>query len=183
MPLLTLRIKIQGIYFRISGYIQLYTTLSPKNKDIGYLFLDVRLYIVKELEISQEYIDLEEVSNKEAVQTLPNPILVKYKIDIGDKQPPFRPLYNLLENELAILRQYIVDNLQKGQIQPSISLVGALIIFIPKKDRTLYLYINYQALNKITIKNYYPLPLIGELINRLLGVKIFIKLDLKDIYY
>jgi len=60
---------------------------------------------------------------------------------------------------------------------------GAPIIFIPKKDKTLYLYINYRALNKITIKNCYPLLLIGELINRLLGVKIFIKLDLKDIYY
>ena len=45
----------------------MYTTLNPKNKDIGYLFLDVRLYVVKELEIPQEYIDLEEVSSKEAI--------------------------------------------------------------------------------------------------------------------
>ena len=44
----------------------MYTTLNSKNKDIRYLFLDIRLYIVKELEILQEYIDLEEVSNKEA---------------------------------------------------------------------------------------------------------------------
>ena len=65
--------------------------------------MDIRLYIVKELEIPQKYIDLEEVSNKEAAQTLPNPILVKHKIDIGDKEPPFRPLYNLLENELVVL--------------------------------------------------------------------------------
>jgi hypothetical protein len=48
--------------------------------------------------------DLEEVASKEAVYTLPNPILVKYKIDIGDKEPPFRLLYNLLENELVVLR-------------------------------------------------------------------------------
>jgi len=44
----------------------MYITLNPKNKDIGYLFLDVRLYVVKELEIPQEYIDLKEVFNKEA---------------------------------------------------------------------------------------------------------------------
>ena len=161
----------------------MYATLNPKNKDIKYLFLDVQLYIVKELEILQEYIDLKEVSNKEAIQTLLNPILVKYKIDIGDKQPPFKPLYNLLENKLAVLYQYIVDNLQKGQIQPSISLAGVLIIFILKKNGTLCLCVDYQALNRITIKNYYPLLLIGELINRLLGVKIFTKLDLKDIYH
>jgi len=45
----------------------MYATLNPKNRDIGYLFLDVRLYVVKELEILQEYIDLEEVSSKEAI--------------------------------------------------------------------------------------------------------------------
>ena len=63
----------------------MYTTFNTKNKDIGYLFLDIQLYVVKELEILQEYIDLEDVSNKEAAQTLFNPILVKHKIDIGDK--------------------------------------------------------------------------------------------------
>ena len=82
----------------------MYATFNPKNEDTGYLFLDIRLCAVEELEILQEYVDLEEVSNKEAAQTLPNPMLVKYKIDIGDKQPPFRLLYNLLENKLAILR-------------------------------------------------------------------------------
>jgi hypothetical protein len=56
-------------------------------------------------------------------------------------------------------------------------------MFIPKKDRTLYLYINYWALNKIIIKNYYPLPLIGEFINKLSGIKIFTKLDLKNAYH
>ena len=121
----------------------MYTTLNTKNGDAEYLFLDIRLYIVKELEILQEYIDLKDVANKEAAHTLPNPMLVEHKIDTGDKKPPFRPLYNLLKNKLAVLRQYIVDNLQRGWIQPSISQAGALIIFIPKKDKTLCLYVNY----------------------------------------
>jgi len=55
--------------------------------------------------------DLKDVANKEAAHTLPNPILVEHKIDTGDKKPPFRPLYNLLKNKLAVLYQYIVDNL------------------------------------------------------------------------
>ena len=59
--------------------------------------------MVKELEILKEYIDLKEVSSKETIQILFNPILVKYKIDIGDKEPSFKPLYNLLKNELAVL--------------------------------------------------------------------------------
>ena len=44
----------------------IYTTLNTKNREIGYLFLDVWLYIAKELEILQEYIDLKDISNKEA---------------------------------------------------------------------------------------------------------------------
>jgi len=82
----------------------IYATLNPKSRDAEYLFLDVRLCAVKELEIPQEYIDLKNIANKEAAHTLPNPILVEHKIDIGDKEPPFRPLYNLLENKLAVLR-------------------------------------------------------------------------------
>ena len=66
--------------------------------------MNVQLCAVKKLEILKEYIDLEEVFSKEAVQTLFNPILVKHEIDIGDKEPLFRLLYNLLENKLAVLR-------------------------------------------------------------------------------
>ena len=67
------------------------------------MFLNIQLYIVKKLEILKKYIDLKDVSNKKATHTLLNPILVKYKIDIRDKEPPFRLLYNLLENKLAVL--------------------------------------------------------------------------------
>jgi Reverse transcriptase (RNA-dependent DNA polymerase) len=56
-------------------------------------------------------------------------------------------------------------------------------MFVPKKDGTLRLYVDYWALNRITVKNRYPLSLIGELIDRLLGAKIFTKLDLKDAYH
>ena len=65
----------------------------------------IKVYLNLILRIFSRY------ANKEATHTLPNPILVEYKIDIGDKEPPFRLLYNLLENKLAVLRQYIVDNL------------------------------------------------------------------------
>ena len=88
----------------------IYATLDTKNRDIGYLFLDIQLYTVKEPEIPQEYADLQNIASKEGVQTLPNPILVEHKINIGDKEPPFKPLYSLLKNKLAVLYQYIVDN-------------------------------------------------------------------------
>jgi len=57
------------------------------------------------------------------------------------------------------------------------------ILFILKVNNIIQLYINYRRLNKITIKNQYPLLLVSELFNRLSYIKIFIKLDLYNIYY
>ena len=54
---------------------------------------------------------------------------------------------------------------------------------MPKKDGGLRLYVDYRGLNKVIVKNRYPLPLISETLNRLSGAKIFTKLDLKDTYY
>jgi hypothetical protein len=62
----------------------IYTTLNPKNGDTRYSFLNIWLCTVKELEILQEYINLVKVFSKKAIQTLPNFILVKYKINTGD---------------------------------------------------------------------------------------------------
>ncbi len=94
----------------------------------------------------------------------------------------FRLIYILLEKELTILRGYINKNLKKGFIRESKSLVGYLILFTPKKDRKLRLYVDYQKLNNITIKNRYPLLNISELQDRLSQARIFIKLDLREAY-
>jgi hypothetical protein len=60
---------------------------------------------------------------------------------------------------------------------------GAPILFVPKKDRTLRLCVDYHALNKVTRKNRLALPLIGEILDRLTGATHFTKLDLKDAYH
>ena len=61
-------------------------------------------------------------------------------------------------------------------------LAGALVLFVPKKDRKLQLVVNYQLLNNITIKDRYTLPLIHKIQDRLRGSTMFTKLDLKSIY-
>ena len=58
-----------------------------------------------------------------------------------------------------------------------------LILFILKKDSRLRLYIDYRGLNKVIIKNRYPLPLIDETLDRLSSTSVFTELDLKDAYY
>jgi len=70
-----------------------------------------------------------------------------------------------------------------GKIRRSASPIGAPILFVPKRDGTLQLCVDYRGLNKITIKNKYPLPLMSELRSRLGKATIFTKLDQKNGYY
>ena len=78
------------------------------------------------------------------------------------KQPPFGPIYSLEPVELETLKTYIEINLANGFIRPSKSPAGALILFDRKLDGSLRLYVDYRDFNNITIKNRYPLLLIGE---------------------
>ena len=82
------------------------------------------------------------------------------------KSPPFRPIYQLSEKELKVLKEYIDENLKKGFIRPLKSLVGSLVLFVLKKDGSLRLCVDYRVLNNITIKDRYALPLINELHDR-----------------
>ena len=94
------------------------------------------------------------------------------------KTPTFGPIYQLSERELKVLREYIDKSLAKGYIRPSKSLAGYPTMFVPKKDGTDRLCVDYRRLNDITVKNRYPLPNITELRDRLSRAKIFTALDL-----
>ena len=98
-------------------------------------------------------------------------------------EPPYGPIYNLSEKELKVLREYLRDALAKGWIRESSSHAGAPILFAPKKDGELRLCVDYRGLNKITKKNRYPLPLIGEILDRLSKAKVYTKLDLRNAYH
>ena len=100
-----------------------------------------------------------------------------------DKQPSFWPIYSLGPVELEILKTYIEINLANGFIRLSKSPVGALIFFDQKPDRSLCLFVDYQGLNNITINNRYALPLIGELLDRLIRARRFTQLDLTNTYH
>ena len=68
--------------------------------------------------------------------------------------------------------------LDKGFIRLSTSPWGAPVLFAKKKDKTLRLCIDYQQLNRVTIKNRYPLPRIDDLFDQLKGVRVYSKIDL-----
>ena len=85
--------------------------------------------------------------------------------------------------ELETLKTYIKTYLKTGFIQPSKSPAGAPIFFNKKPDGSLRLCVDYWGLNKLTIKNRYPLPLIGESLDRLGQTKRFTQLDLTSAYH
>ncbi len=85
---------------------------------------------------------------------------------VDDQQLPYGPIYSLDPIELETLKAYINNNLANDFIKPSKSSVGALIFFDKKPDKSLQLYIDYQGLNNLIIKNWYPyLWLENHLIN------------------
>ena len=128
--------------------------------------------------------DFGDVFSEREASVLSKDMDVEHAIDLEPgKQPPYRPIYNLSEKELKVLREYLDSSMAKGWICPSQSPAGAPIFFIPKKDGTLRLCVDYRGLNAITIKNRYPLPLISETLDRLSGAKIFTQLDLRDAYH
>ena len=88
----------------------------------------------------------------------------------------------MLKKELRELRKYINESLKKGFIRKSKSFAGYLVIFVPKKNKSLRPYIDYRKLNNITIKNRYLLPKISEMRDRLGKARIFIKFNLKGAY-
>ena len=91
-------------------------------------------------------------------------------------------LYNLSKNELRILREYIDENLAKNFIYFLTFPVGTPIPYVKKKDESLWLYVDYWDLNRITIKNYYHLPLISKALDCLTSAKYYTKLDIYLVY-
>ncbi|KAL0543918.1 hypothetical protein IC582_019023 [Cucumis melo] len=83
----------------------------------------------------------------------------------------------MVKEFLDIQLQELVD---KGYIKPSVSPRGAPVLFVKKKDGILRLCIDYRQLNKVTIRNKYPLPCIDDLFDQLRGVSLFSKIDLRS---
>ena len=97
--------------------------------------------------------------------------------------PPFRPMYRLSQRELKEVDSTVRDLLAKGLIEPSTSPYGAPILFVGKKDGSLRMCVDYRALNKLTVKNRYPLPRIDDLFDKLQGSHMFSSLDLTSGYH
>ncbi|KAD3067679.1 hypothetical protein E3N88_35559 [Mikania micrantha] len=109
---------------------------------------------------------------------------VEFKIDlIPGAKPIAKAPYRLAPSELQELMTQLQDLLDKGFIRPSISPWGAPVLFVKKNDGSLRMCIDYRELNKVTVKNKYPLPRIDDLFDQLQGASWFSKIDLRSGYH
>ncbi|GKE47284.1 putative reverse transcriptase domain-containing protein [Tanacetum coccineum] len=109
---------------------------------------------------------------------------VKFQIDlVPGAAPVARAPYRLASAEMKELSDQLKELSDKGFIRPSSLPWGALVLFVKKKDGSFRMCINYRELNKLTVKNRYPLPRIDDLFDQLQGSSVYSKIDLRSGYY
>jgi len=126
-----------------------------------------------------EYLkEFDSVFSKESFDALPESKKWDHAVELipGEKASNCK-VYPLAPTEQKELNQFLKENLETGRICRSKSPMASPVFFIKKKDGTLQLVQDYRALNAMTVKNKYTLPLISKLINKLRGAKYFTKLD------
>ena len=114
---------------------------------------------------------------------LPSQRVVDFGIELHPGTSPISMTsYRIAPVELQELRVQLQKLLDKGFIKPSTSPWGAPVLFMKKKDKTLRLCIDYKQLNRVTVKNRYPLARIDDLFDQLRGARVYSNIDLRTGY-
>ncbi|GJZ48468.1 putative reverse transcriptase domain-containing protein, partial [Tanacetum coccineum] len=109
---------------------------------------------------------------------------VEFQIDlIPGVTPVARAPYRLAPLEMQKLSNQLQELADRGFIRPSASPWGASVLFVKKKDESFRMCIDYRELNKLTVKNRYPLPRIDDLFDQLQGSSVYSKIDLRSGYH
>ncbi|GJU06288.1 reverse transcriptase domain-containing protein [Tanacetum coccineum] len=120
----------------------------------------------------------------EDLSGLPQTRQVEFHIDlVPGAAPVARAPYRLAPSEMKELADQLQELSDKGFIRPSSSPWGAPVLFVKKKDGSLRMCIDYRELNKLTVKNRYPLPRIDDLFDQLQGSSVYSKIDLRSGYH
>ncbi|GJX41673.1 putative nucleotidyltransferase, ribonuclease H [Tanacetum coccineum] len=115
---------------------------------------------------------------------LPPTRQVEFQIDLMPGAAPVaRAPYRLAPSEMKELSEQLQELSDKGFIRPSSSPWGAPVLFVKKKDGSFRMCIDYRELNKLTVKNRYPLPRIDDLFDQLQGSSVYSKIDLRSGYH
>ena len=134
--------------------------------------------------VPSKYHKFANVFSKIEAETLPPHCSYDLKINLEEgAQPPVGPIYSLSASEQEALKEFIEENLNMGFIWPTSSLHGVLVLFVKKKDGSLWLCVDFCSLNRISKKDCYPLPLISNLLDSPCKARVYSKIDLCHAYY
>jgi hypothetical protein len=156
---------------------------DPKAQFLGYVSaIEIPTKEDPLVTVPEEFRQFLSIMGEEAADALPEHTIYDMKIDLKEgTTAPWGPIYPLSEAELEVLREYLKEMLRTGKIRHSTSSAGSPILFVPKPSgRGLRLCVDYRGINKVTIPNRYPLPLMQELQDRVQGAQWFTKMDLKS---
>ncbi|GKB09019.1 putative reverse transcriptase domain-containing protein, partial [Tanacetum coccineum] len=132
-------------------------------------------YLSKGCDVFLAHITTKEVKDKSEEKRLE---------DGADRAAPIaRAPYRLAPSEMKELAEQLQELSEKGFIRPSSSPWGALVLFVKKKDGSFRMCIDYHELNKLTVKNHYPLPRIDDLFDQFQGSSVYSKIDLRSGYH
>ncbi|GJW84200.1 putative reverse transcriptase domain-containing protein [Tanacetum coccineum] len=125
-----------------------------------------------------------ELADGRIIWGIPPTRQVEFQIDlIPGAVPVAQAPYRLAPSEMNELSDQLKELFDKGFIRPSFSPWGAPVLFVKKKDGSFRIYIDYRELNKLTVKNCYPLPRIDDLFDQLHGLSVYSKIDLRSGYH
>jgi len=134
--------------------------------------------------IPEEYHEYADVFSKSKAETLAPHHPYDLRIDLEkDSHPPVGTIYSLSKFEQETLKQFIDENLTNGFIRLTSSPHRAPVLFVKKKDGSLWLCVDFHGLNRITKKDRYPLPLISDLLDSPRKGCIYTKINLRHVYH
>ncbi len=135
-------------------------------------------------EISSQYVAFQDIFFEMKTHKLSKHDFHNHVIEIlSNRDSFFDSIYNLSITELKILKDYINEYMKKNFIIKFVSFTKAFILFVKKTNDKLRLCVNYKKLNEIIIKNRYLWFFINENLNKLFETKIFIKLNVRDVFH
>jgi hypothetical protein len=135
-------------------------------------------------EISSQYVAFQDIFFEIKTHKFLKHDFHDYAIEIVlNRDSFFNFIYNLSTTKLKTLKNYINEYIKKNFIIEFVSFAKVFILFVKKTNDKLRLCVNYKELNEIIIKNRYSLFFINENLNKLFETKIFIKLNVKDVFH
>ena len=147
-------------------------------------FVRCEAFEIDEFELFDSINDLMKAFSKIASDNLNTHDQVEHSIDlVNDRILKSNSIYNMSQNELAIIRKYLESAQRKKWIRFFIAQCEAFVLFVKKFDGGLRLCVNYRSFNELIVKNNYFLSLLSEILKRFAHAKHFTKIDIRNVYH